>query len=40
MVNQENIDKTQVILGVAQRRFAQYGFLKTSMTEIASDAGM
>ncbi len=40
MVNQENIDKTLVILSVAQRRFAQYGFLKTSMTEIASDAGM
>lgn len=40
MVNQENIDKTLVILSVAQRRFAQYGFLKTSMTEIASDAGI
>jgi len=40
MVEKETLDKTELILDVAQKRFAVYGFLKTSMNEIADDSGM
>lgn len=40
MVKENHSDKTELILEVAQKRFALYGFLKTSMNEIAQDAGL
>ena len=39
MVNADN-DKLQHILEAARKRFAHFGLLKTTMTEIASDIGM
>jgi AcrR family transcriptional regulator len=36
----ENIEKIDIILQVAQKRFGLYGFEKTSMKEISSDLGM
>jgi TetR/AcrR family transcriptional regulator len=43
MVRNSNLnksDKLEVILAAAQKRFAHYGLIKTSMNEIADDIGM
>lgn len=36
----ESSDKTNIILAAAQKRFAHYGLLKTTMSDIAEDIGM
>ena len=36
----ESLSKTEQIIKVAQKRFGQYGFEKTTMNEIASDLNM
>ncbi|MGE0568065.1 MAG: TetR/AcrR family transcriptional regulator [Bacteroidia bacterium] len=38
--NSGNSDKTVIILAAAQKRFAHYGLLKTTMNDIAEDIGM
>lgn len=41
IVNQnENAEKLEVILDAAQKRFGQFGLTKTTMSEIALEAGM